>query len=130
MRWVIRSGANSSVSDDATPSTHGAVQADRVAQAQPVGEPAGALVWPVVVLDALAPPPAYLRQRAVGDDGGVLLRQRLLVVPAVGHETADLVGTQLAREHRLLERVLLPVQGAAAAQVIDKGHCSLISMPS
>ncbi len=94
----------------------GAVQADGLGEHQPVGQPALALLRPVLLAEPPGPLPTDLRERAVGDDRGVLPGQAQLVVPAVGDPAPQLRWRAATGVQAQMERVGVPVPSPQAVK--------------
>src|SRR3712207_9513704 len=73
-----------------------------------------------MVVDAPDPASAYLTVRAVGEDGGVLAWDVLLVVEAVGHPALDLPAAQASLVHHRVERMPAVVAPRLGAQGSDE----------
>src|SRR6266702_1788857 len=98
------SGANISVSDAATASSHGYERHTHgLANAQPRFGPALFARPPVMVDDPLNPLLPHLAFGAVGEDQRVLDRNVDLVVEPVRHPALELLARQLAPVHPLVE---------------------------
>ncbi|GAA0369428.1 hypothetical protein GCM10010319_54170 [Streptomyces blastmyceticus] len=93
-----------------------AAQARGLGEVEPLGVTAVPVVGAVLIEDPLHPAAAHLGVRAVGDDGSVLLRQALLVIPAVGDPLPQLLAAQLTAVQAQVQRVFVPVAVGVGAQ--------------
>ena len=133
---AIKSGANSSVSDDATATGQGRVRASstyardgrahaghdvpsiprlfarqsgRLREPQPGFDPALAGGQTVLIDEPLPPGPTHVGLGTIRDDRRVFHRQVALVVKAVRHPAANLRRRQQPLVHLLMERMAIVI---------------------